>query len=395
MNVITVSREYGAGGGEVAQRLVETLGWELLDRELLHRAAAIEHVPDADLERLDEQAISLADRFRLHPPYQRYMHGLTEVVRTAAARGNVILVGRGARQLLGEVPNAFHLRLVAARDWRVRRMAQREGTSQEQALARCLEVDRTRERFARYFFGAAVDQVDQYDLVINTAWVPLEDVVAGVTALLRQEATSPSAATSGVRVLTLSRQLGAGETGFALTLAERVSLRVFDRELLEQEASRLGVTQKELANIDEQAAGIFQRFLPGSLHQRYFEALGQLMNDLAQRGDALLVGRGGSRFLRERPGAFHVRLVATPETRLRRVMEHRWVGEEPARKLIAQSDAQRRRFYEMYFGADWNSPLEYHLTVNSGRLGPKAVDVVAFAAQRFWGQTEERARGQG
>src|SRR5437588_6096235 len=57
MSVITVSREYGAGGGEVARRLAEALGWELLDRELLHRAAAVEQVPDADLERLDEKAI--------------------------------------------------------------------------------------------------------------------------------------------------------------------------------------------------------------------------------------------------------------------------------------------------------------------------------------------------
>src|SRR6516164_965042 len=123
MNVITVSREYGAGGGEAARRLAEALGWELLDRELLHQAAAVEHVPDADLERLDEKAISLADRFRLHPPHQKYLHGLTEAARAAAARGNVVLVGRGTRQLLGEFPGAFHLRLVAPRDWRVSRMA--------------------------------------------------------------------------------------------------------------------------------------------------------------------------------------------------------------------------------------------------------------------------------
>src|SRR5947209_11077348 len=99
MNVITVSREYGAGGGEVGRRLAETLGWELLDRELLHQAAAVEHLPDADLERLDEKAVSMADRFRLHPPHQQYIHGLTEAARHAAVRGHVVLVGRGSRQL--------------------------------------------------------------------------------------------------------------------------------------------------------------------------------------------------------------------------------------------------------------------------------------------------------
>src|SRR5919108_1630866 len=108
MNAITVTREYGAGGYDVARRLAEVLGWELLDRELLHRAAAVEHLPDAELERLDEKAISLADRFRLHPPHQSYLHGLAEAARQAAARGNVILVGRGTGQLLGDAPEVLH-----------------------------------------------------------------------------------------------------------------------------------------------------------------------------------------------------------------------------------------------------------------------------------------------
>ena len=65
MRLITISRRYGAGGGEVAARLGRALGWELLDHELLHRAAQLEHLPDADLEVLDEQAVGLSDRFRI------------------------------------------------------------------------------------------------------------------------------------------------------------------------------------------------------------------------------------------------------------------------------------------------------------------------------------------
>ncbi len=137
MNAITVTREYGAGGYEVARRLSEALGWELLDRELLHRAAALEHLPDAEMEKLDEKTISLKDRFRLHPPHQHYIHGLTEAARQAVARGNVILVGRGTRQLLADVPDVFHLRLAAPRDWRAQRMASQEGWTPEVALARC------------------------------------------------------------------------------------------------------------------------------------------------------------------------------------------------------------------------------------------------------------------
>jgi cytidylate kinase len=385
MNIITVSREYGAGGGEVGRCLAEALGWELLDRELLHAAAAVEHIPDADLERLDEKALSMADHFRLHPRHQQYMHGLTEAVRQAAARGNVVMIGRGTRQLLGDLPNTFHLRLVAPRDWRVQRMAQREGWPVDEALRQCLEVDRSRKRFTRYFFGETAFQPAAYDLVVNTGRVPLEDVVTSVVMIVREvPSTEAGAAPRDGGVLTLSRELGAGDTGFALTLGSRLGLRVYDRELLEQEAPRLGVTEQELEQVDEHPASLFQRFRPGSLYQRYFEALGQLMKELAARGNVLLVGRGGNLFLRDDPLAFHVRLVAPMEIRLRRVMEHHWLREKQAHQLIAQSDCQRRSFSENYFGADWTSPLEYHLTVNSGRLGPAAVDLIVFAAQRYW-----------
>jgi len=384
MNVITISREYGAGGGEAARRLAQTLGWELLDRELLHQAAQVEHVPDADLELLDEKAVSLADRLRLHPPYQKYIRGLTEAARQAAAKGNVILVGRGTRQLLGDLPNACHVRLVASKDWRVQRMANFEGVSVEQALAKCLEIDHTRDRFTRYFFGAEAGAPEQYDVVFNTGRIALDDVVACVTALVKGAWPVELGQQLVPHVLTLSRQLGAGDTGLAPTLAGRLGMRVYDRELLEQEALRLGVTAQEIEQVDEQPSGIFQRFRSGSLQQRYFEVLGQLMNELATRGNVILVGRGGNRFLRDRPEAFHVRSVASMPIRIQRVMEHRWVREQQAKNLISQSDTQRQLFFSRTFGEDWASPLEYHLVVNLGRLGPAAVDLIAFAAEAHW-----------
>src|SRR5262249_62342466 len=113
------------------------LGWDLLDRELLHRAGAVEHLPDAELERFDEQAVRLADRLRRHPLHEKYIHGLTEAARQVAARGNVVLIGRGVWQLLSEVPDVFHIRLVAPRDWRVAPMAEPEGWSPDEPLAAC------------------------------------------------------------------------------------------------------------------------------------------------------------------------------------------------------------------------------------------------------------------
>ena len=165
-------------------------------------------------------------------------------------------------------------------------------------------------------------------------------------------------------------------------------MHLYDRELLEQEAVRLGVPEAELEKIDEQPASIFQRFRPGSIYQRYFEALEQTMRELAERGDVILVGRGGNCFLRDDPRAFHVRLVAPMAVRCRRIMEYRWVRKAVAKKQVAESDAQRRRFHESYFGIDWSNPLEYHITVNSGRLAAVALDLVSLAAERHWSRPE-------
>ena len=124
-------------------------------------------------------------------------------------------------------------------------MARLEGWSLDQARARCLEMDRTRELFSRYFFGDAAVQPAQYDLVVNTARVPLEDVACVVAAIVRPGSAEAISRPAGDRVLTLSRELGAGETGFATALAERLGMQLYDRELLEQETVRLGVPEAE------------------------------------------------------------------------------------------------------------------------------------------------------
>jgi cytidylate kinase len=241
----------------------------------------------------------------------------------------------------------------------------------------------------RYFFGPQSAAPCHYDLVVNTARVTLELVATLVVALVRGElelmpvSGALVAATHG-RVLTLARELGAGDTGFAPTLAERLRLRVYDRALLENEAARLGMGESDVEKIDESPAGTFDWFRPGSSHRRYFQVVGQLMTELSARGDVVIVGRGGNRFLSDHPRVFHVRLMASLPVRVRRVMEFRWVAEAAARKLISEHDERRRRFHTDYFGADWCDPLGYCVTVNTGRLGPTAVDLVAAAAESFW-----------
>ena len=101
-------------------------------------------------------------------------------------------------------------------------------------------------------------------LIDNTARFPFDEVVACVVALVRNDwPTDARQGSVGPGVLTLARQLGAGDTGYALTLADRLGLTMDHRAFLEQAVIQLGIGGSELENIDEQPASIFQRFLPG------------------------------------------------------------------------------------------------------------------------------------
>lgn len=376
MNVITLSREAYAGGGEAAQKLGQALGWQVLDRDLVHQAAAVEHVPDAEFDNLDEHAFSLAERLIFDPPYERYLHGLREVAQQAAERGNVVLVGRGMRHLLDHSGQHLHVRLVAPIDWRAERASQRTGMARADAHAHCAALDRQRERFLRYFFGRDANQPSQFDVVFNTARVPIDDVVADIVALIRRDWPTSDPA-RGRRLLTVTGVVGAAEHGWNATLAQRLGLRLLDRALLDHLAEQLGMTASQVEQIDEQPGWVFQRMFAGNIHNRYFKALKQKVLDEAARGDALLVNRGAAFFLRDRADACHVHFMADADRRLVSVMQERWLAEEAALALIAGSDAHRRRFHEVYFNADWANPVEYHLAINTGRLGAATLDLIA------------------
>ena len=310
-----------------------------------------------------------------------------------------MLVGRGVRELIGDAPNALHLRLVAPRSWRAARMAFKEHWPEGEAEARITAVDKTRERFQHYFFGAAAAEPARFDFIVNTARVPLDDVVAATVNLANRRpptpegesssprdkvSQAPESQTRGRRVVTLSRELGAWATEFAPRLARDLGLLVCDRQLVEEESRRLGVPEAQLRALDEHAVSVMQRLMPGSLYHQYVDAMGPVMREVAKRAPALIVGRGGNRLLRDDPAAFHVRLIATHDFRVRRVMLYHWMRESPARAMLDADDAVRTRFFQHCFGAHWADPLEYHLVLNTGRLGEASVGVAADLARRHW-----------
>jgi hypothetical protein len=169
---LLVSREIGAGGSEIAKRVAHRLGWELLDKEILEALESNYGTPAAVLDVVDEKRPSwLTDLFNGwiegHGFSQlSYVHRLHRVFDTAAQRGNVVIVGRGARFILPRRAG-LSVRIIAPLDFRVEQIILRQGMSAAKAREFVEHSDRQRMAFVKRYFHQDVTDPHVYDFVLN------------------------------------------------------------------------------------------------------------------------------------------------------------------------------------------------------------------------------------
>jgi hypothetical protein len=193
---VTISREAGACGGEVAEKLGEKLGWEVLDKGLLDRVAHRFHLSRPMLDLVDEVSYNWAFDIlgtwldRRFIPSEKYVAHLGRVVRAAARRGHVILVGRGAHFLLPR-ESGLAVRLLAPEKWRVAQIMRRLQCDADHARRWIRETDEGRREFAQRYFHHDIADPHLYDLVINTERVGLEGAAEQIIAAIPQEARVP------------------------------------------------------------------------------------------------------------------------------------------------------------------------------------------------------------
>ncbi len=170
---VTISREAGACGGEIAEMVGEELGWEVLDKALLDHVANRFHVSRSMLELVDETASNWAHDMlgtwidRQIIPHEKYVSHLVRIALAAARRGKVIFVGRGVQFLLPR-ECGLAVRIVAPEKYRVAQLVRRMGFTESEAHRYMKEVDDGRREFVRRYFHHDIDDPHLYDLVINT-----------------------------------------------------------------------------------------------------------------------------------------------------------------------------------------------------------------------------------
>jgi cytidylate kinase len=182
VNVITISRQYGSGGTELARMLAGRFGFRVIDNELLTMAAEHGGMDLEKIERVYEQRPTFQDLRVYKERSEKYVTVVNKVLDGLAREGNVIIVGRGANLALLQQPNVFNLRIVAEFAARVQRVQQREGLDETTARRKITDTDYAREAYYRYLYNVHPDDPLVYDMILNTSRVTLEEAAAVVAA---------------------------------------------------------------------------------------------------------------------------------------------------------------------------------------------------------------------
>ncbi|MCL4239419.1 MAG: cytidylate kinase family protein [Anaerolineae bacterium] len=204
MAVITISRQIGSGGEQIARLVCEMLRYRYFDKQLLIEAAAEaglsrEQVVDYSEDRYEVQNF-LARLVRPGPrPVQRvevrqqdtagrvrltaetvdeaqYVELIKAAIRASAEQDDIVIVGRGGQAILQDVPNVLHVRVIAPEGMRIVRLQKIEGLSVEAAQQKIARQDRATAEYLGRFFGIRWDDPALYHLVINTGKVGIEGV---------------------------------------------------------------------------------------------------------------------------------------------------------------------------------------------------------------------------
>ena len=202
IRLVTIEREYGSGGAEIAEKVALRLGWKLWDQALTDEIARVMDCPSRTVEEHEERRDSL--HYRL---FKSFMRGSFEgslnaprlkmvdadcirqvaqqVVRTAAAQGNAVIVGRGSSYYLQDRADALHVFIYAPFGEKVRRL-QARGKSENEAIELAENVDRERAEYIRKYFDVEWPARQFFHLMINSTLgeeMAVDTIIHSVSAL--------------------------------------------------------------------------------------------------------------------------------------------------------------------------------------------------------------------
>lgn len=186
------------------------------------------------------------------------------------------------------------------------------------------------------------------------------------------------------KIITIGRQFGSGGHEIGERLSKLLGIPLYDRNLVEMAAEKVGMDTEVAVSIDEKALLNFMTTYqaPCCSNSAYylgeygetesdklFLAQAAIIKGLAEQGPCIIIGRGADFVLKDYPGLINVFICASKEDRIKRLMEVRNYSKKEAESKMKKNDRSRRTYYETYTGQEWGSIHSHQMLLNVSLLG--------------------------
>jgi CMP/dCMP kinase len=202
-------------------------------------------------------------------------------------------------------------------------------------------------------------------------------------------------------IITISRMFGSGGSDVAARIARQLGWTLLDNAMVDAVAERIGVPRAEVSEVEERVPSLVERIsaalrmttpeyvvpvtdtaLVETTEERVVEMTKRVIREAVQQGNAVLVGRGAQCMLADRPDALHVFCYAPHPALVAYAIAHRGVDPAKASQEVTRMNKQREQYVKRHWGRDWRSFDNYHLCLDTARLGlDGAAELVVHAAR--------------
>ncbi len=189
--IITISREFGAGGATIGRAVAERLGYYYCDRDMiLNTALESGSLTASEVAKFDERVPfefgfgqSLFD-FYNRPLDEKLFAAQREAILEVAEKGNCVIVGRNANVILQEFEHSLHVHISATPYFRLQNLkGKMPDYTEEQILDRMKSVDKTRKKYCTHYTNTQFGQSQYYDLCLKSSTLGLDGCVDLICAV--------------------------------------------------------------------------------------------------------------------------------------------------------------------------------------------------------------------
>jgi cytidylate kinase len=204
MAIVTISRQYGSGGSEVAERVARALRWQLYDNAVVDSVAARLGMTPAEVSAREERLPTLGERFAsamslaapealitgeyaaIPPSEERIVEVTQRVMEDAVQAGPAVIVGRGAQCLLAQRSDALHVFCYAPLESLIEYAMKTLGLRPDEARKKVIEMNARREEYVKRHWKREWRDLANYHLCVNTAWLGIDGAAALVTRIAHE-----------------------------------------------------------------------------------------------------------------------------------------------------------------------------------------------------------------